>query len=98
MNVSPLAVRNLALGDEMITFDGRFSGNPFTVSVPVTNVLTIYAKETGEGLVFNEGLVFTEGSMTEQDRNSQSEIERETDESEPPDPSGGATPRLKIVK
>ena len=52
LNVSPLAVRNLALGNEVLTFDGRFSGNPFAVSAPIANVLAIYAKETGEGMVF----------------------------------------------
>ncbi len=101
LNVSPLAVRNLVLGNETCTFDGRFSGKPFVVSVPVASVLTIYAKETGEGLMFDEGLMFKEGLISKRDMKSQSEIDRETDESEPPDPPGGASrpgAHLKIVK
>ena len=53
LNISSMAVRNLVIGNELIAFDGRFSGKPFTVSTPVANVLTIYAKETGEGMMFD---------------------------------------------
>ena len=52
LNVSPLAVRDLNLGTEQVTFSGRFGGRPFPVSVPLPSVLAIYAKETGEGMVF----------------------------------------------
>lgn len=52
LNISPAAVRNLALGDELVSFDGRFSGAPFGVEMPVSKVEAIYAKETGEGMVF----------------------------------------------
>lgn len=52
LNISPNAVRNLALADELVSFDGRFSGAPFWVEVPVAHVEAIYAKETGEGMMF----------------------------------------------
>ncbi|NIP13624.1 MAG: ClpXP protease specificity-enhancing factor [Pseudomonadales bacterium] len=53
LNVSPTAVRGLQIGDETLSFDGRFGGVPHAVSAPVASVLAIYAKETGEGMMFD---------------------------------------------
>jgi stringent starvation protein B len=55
LNLSADAVRNLQLGNEMITCAGRFGGVPFDVMVPVRATIGIFAKETGQGLVFQEG-------------------------------------------
>ena len=52
LNVSPMAVRDLDLGTEAVSFSGRFGGRPFPVFVPMDNVQAIYAKETGEGMMF----------------------------------------------
>jgi stringent starvation protein B len=52
LNLSPDAVRNLQMGNEMITCTGRFSGVPFDLMVPVVATIGIFAKETGQGLVF----------------------------------------------
>jgi stringent starvation protein B len=54
LNVSGSATQGLRLGNEAIEFDARFSGVVHHVRVPVGAVLGIYARETGEGLVFNE--------------------------------------------
>jgi stringent starvation protein B len=51
LNVSPTAVRDLDLGQESVSFSGRFGGRPFPVFVPLANVQAIYAKETGEGMM-----------------------------------------------
>ena len=53
LNLSAAAVRNLALENEAVHFDGRFSGSSFAVSVPIQSVLAIYAKETGQGMMFD---------------------------------------------
>ena len=52
LNLSAGAVRNLEMGNEMITCNGRFGGTPFDIMVPVAAVIGIFAKETGQGLVF----------------------------------------------
>ena len=52
LNLSAGAVRNLEMGNEMITCSGRFGGVPFDVMVPVVAVIGIFAKENGQGLVF----------------------------------------------
>ncbi len=42
----------LQMGNEMITCTGRFGGVPFDLMVPVVATIGIFAKETGQGLVF----------------------------------------------
>ena len=53
-NISPAAVNALELGNEFVMFNARFSGRPMDVSFPVSAVLAIYARENGQGMVFNE--------------------------------------------
>ncbi|MFN3919158.1 MAG: ClpXP protease specificity-enhancing factor [Methylohalobius sp.] len=54
LNLKPEAVANLSLGNETIDFKARFGGVPLQVQVPVNAVLAIYAKETGQGMIFEE--------------------------------------------
>jgi stringent starvation protein B len=53
LNISPSAVRDLIMGNEEITFSGRFSGKPMTVIVPVQCAVGIYTRENGKGMVFS---------------------------------------------
>ena len=52
LNLSAGAVHKLEMGNEMITCSGRFGGASFDLMVPVEAVIGIFAKETGQGLVF----------------------------------------------
>jgi len=52
LNVSYSATSRLDLANDAISFDARFGGVPRSVRVPIAAVLGIYARETGEGLVF----------------------------------------------
>ncbi|MCG6886171.1 MAG: ClpXP protease specificity-enhancing factor [Proteobacteria bacterium] len=54
LNLGPIAVNNLDMGNEYINFNARFGGKAMDVSFPVATVLAIYAKENGQGMVFNE--------------------------------------------
>jgi len=53
LNVSPNAVRYFRMGEGWLRFDSRFSGSVYHVAVPVGAVIAIYAKETGQGMVFD---------------------------------------------
>ncbi|MEN8129924.1 MAG: ClpXP protease specificity-enhancing factor [Pseudomonadota bacterium] len=54
LNLAPMAVRTLVLGNEEVSFSARFDNQPMTVSVPVEYVLAIYTRENGQGMMFAE--------------------------------------------
>ncbi len=54
LNISPGAVRDLQLGNDLITFNARFGGAPMDVMFPPQAVLGIYARENGHGMLFAE--------------------------------------------
>jgi len=55
LNLSTTATQRLQLTNESIEFDARFAGVVHWVHVPMHAVLGVYARETGEGMVFSEG-------------------------------------------
>jgi len=89
LNISVDAVRNLHLGNEDITCGGRFGGVSHQIIVPMSAVIGIFAKENGQGLVFqgpDASPLLNMGSSTKEDE-------------DPPD--GGAPhgrPKLRVVK
>ncbi len=54
LNLSPTAVQNLLLDNDWVSFSARFSGQPFSVYVPIKAVLGVYAKENGKGMFFQD--------------------------------------------
>ena len=54
LNLSFTATQRLKLGNDNIEFDARFAGVVHHVSFPVAAVMGIYARETGEGMVFSD--------------------------------------------
>ncbi len=98
LNLAPMAIRSLVIGNEAITFDGRFSGQNFLVHIPIQAVLAIYAKESGEGMLF-------EPEYAQADSAAQSAaltaspppgIETKDGAGKPPSRAGGG--HLKVVK
>ena len=52
LNISGDAIRNFGLDNNTVSFDSRFSGQPFHVIAPVGAIIAVYAKETGQGMAF----------------------------------------------
>ena len=52
LNISNLATSKLEISGNEITFVGRFGGRAQQVVIPVFNVLSIFAKENGQGISF----------------------------------------------
>lgn len=84
LNIAPLAVQSLILGDDDITFNARFSGQPTNIHVPTESVLAIYARENGQGMMFTEE---PHGGPDSPD-----------DGPEPDDSGAGDKPKLRVVK
>jgi stringent starvation protein B len=82
LNVGPTAVGSFSLNDDALACDCRFGGRSFAVFLPMPAILAIYARESGEGMVF-EAEDFP-GSPPEGPGGT------------PPKPAGGG--HLKVVK
>ncbi|MDX9874869.1 MAG: ClpXP protease specificity-enhancing factor [Spongiibacteraceae bacterium] len=52
LNISPSAVVSLHISNDEVSFGARFGGVPMQVSAPVGAVLGIYARENGQGMLF----------------------------------------------
>lgn len=93
LNISPSAVRYLEMGNDVLTFEGRFGGVAQSLYVPVPAILAIYARENGQGMFF-------EGDDNDVPG------EGDGDETPPPAVPGGAAPapagksrsHLKVIK
>ncbi len=79
LNISPLATNELDLSNDFITFQARFNGRVKDISVPVSNVRGLYARETGQGMSFELTLpsvvagedsesAFDDGAALEEDK------------------------------
>ena len=84
LNVSPSAVRELSLGNDLIAFEARFGGSAFAISLPPQAVLGVYARENGKGMLFPDEGVSDEPEPPQP--------------TSPTPPSGGGRPALKVVK
>ena len=54
LNVHPQSVAQLEMGNDELSFMARFSGISYRLSVPVEAVMAIYARENGQGIVFQD--------------------------------------------
>lgn len=54
LNIGPMAVQSLDLGQDAVRFNARFSGTSINVEIPVECVCAIYARENGQGMMFPE--------------------------------------------
>jgi stringent starvation protein B len=110
LNISPNAVHKLQMGNELVEFSARFGGVARQISVPITGVYALYARETGHGMTFD-----IDGSKPGLQAKAEAESMREprlpvvkapaplpaltTTTPEPPKkPSGGGKPTLRRIK
>lgn len=97
LNVSPSAVRDLDLGNELIVFNARFNGTPHDISVPVDAVQAIYARENGQGMFLREQGEGSEQVEAPEERNDSEAPESDASAKESSRPKRGA-PHLTVVK
>jgi stringent starvation protein B len=92
LNASPSAVRDLELGNDLVTFSARFSGTPFHIRVPIDAVQAIYARENNQGIFLGDGesSVLETGGHQDQADGEQA--------AEPPALKRDRPPHLTIVK
>ena len=54
LNISPVAVRELEMGNDWLVFTSRFSGKSHLIHIPVSAVIAVYARENGQGMMFTQ--------------------------------------------
>jgi stringent starvation protein B len=94
LNISPSAVSGMRIDNDALTFQARFSGAVYAISVPINAVLGIYARETGRGMIFSDETAVAGSDEPPPGPDG-------PDGSGPPAPPGGGKPRerrLKVVK
>jgi stringent starvation protein B len=91
LNVSYSATSSLLIGNDCITFSARFNGRPMELYIPADAVLGIYARESGEGMIFALSEDEIEVSTGADSGNNEVEINNDSR----PKPS---RPKLKVVK
>ena len=82
LNIAPMAISSLVLGDTEITFSARFSGQTMNLIIPIDAVLAVYAKENGQGMMFSDD----DGAISAPDNDDD------------PDPDKPKRPSLRVVK
>ena len=88
LNINPSAISDLQLGNDYIMFNARFSGKAMEVSVPIVAVLAIYARENGQGMMFDENTNNLPPTPPEDT----------TPPVDPQKPNKSQKPQLKVVK
>ncbi|MBT8102687.1 MAG: ClpXP protease specificity-enhancing factor [Gammaproteobacteria bacterium] len=53
LNISDSAAHDLQMTNDAVSFRARFGGVPFDVWAPMRSILGIYARETGQGMIFS---------------------------------------------
>jgi len=95
LNIGLFATQGLKMGNEFIEFQARFNGVSQHVSVPVSAVSALYARETGAGMGF-EVEVYVPPETTNETTDA-----APTAASQPPEPAPDtpSTPsHLRLVK
>jgi stringent starvation protein B len=91
LNIGMDAIRNLHMGNEDISCSGRFGGVSHQIMVPISSVIGIFAKENGQGLVF-------QGQDSSPTISFPTENKPGRDDLPPNSPAPQGKPKLTIVK
>ena len=86
LNVSHDATHRLTIGNESVQFAARFNGVSRECSVPIEAVTGIFARENGQGLVFQQQTAPENGAAPT------------TDPTPPAAPTNGGKPKLQVIK
>lgn len=72
LNISFTATSGLKMENDFINFHARFGGVSREISIPVDNVVAIYARENGQGMAFEVTLPSAQDEPDAEDKQSPS--------------------------
>jgi len=105
-NIGMDATHQLEMLNDEVTFQARFNGKAFPVRVPMNSIMSIYARENGQGMAFDvteadlleEEVATSEVEVEAADRTDMIADEAVSSESPPEPPPAGTRPALRRVK
>ena len=70
LNLSPQAVENLEMANDHVSFSARFNGVAEDIYCPIGSLMAIYARESGEGMMFppDDGESADSGTAEDKDK------------------------------
>jgi stringent starvation protein B len=101
LNIGYGATKQLKIDNEWISFSARFGGVARDIWVPVGNVISIFARESGEGMGFEVELAPDAASQPPVSVKAVEEAKPAAEESKPvaeETKPAGARPHLRVVK
>lgn len=93
LNIAQRAVAHLQIDNHTVSFHARFGGVSYPVSVPISAVLAIYSRETGQGMALPEDVAA--GSEDVAAAHAQAPDSTPDDDGPAPPPK---RPHLRVVK
>jgi stringent starvation protein B len=92
LNIGQDAAHRLTLGNDVVQFAARFNGHAREISIPVTAIQSIFARENGQGLFFPPEPAAQGDAAPSNGSQSQHR------QGEPQPPGNGGKPRLQVIK
>lgn len=92
LNIAPMAIGGLVLGDDDISFSARFNGVSESIYVPIRAVEAIYGRENGQGMMFSDD----DDSLSESETDADELVEENNSDAKSKKPK--SKPNLHIVK
>lgn len=93
LNVGYEATGGLQIGNDLISFQARFGGVARDISLPVGNVVAIYARENGAGMAFE-----LERDGRESPDSGSGKAGKDGDQPDPLAPPPAGRPKLQRIK
>ena len=96
LNIAERAVVRLMIDNDAVSFTARFGGVSQPVYVPISAVLAIYSRETGQGMALPEDVTH-DADTGEESGDDAPATDTPPDDDTPP-PGGKRPPILRVVK
>lgn len=96
LNIAERAVVRLMIDNDAVSFTARFGGVSQPVYVPISAVLAIYSRETGQGMALPEDVTHDADAGGERGEDAPT-TDIPPDDDTPP-PGGRRPPFLRVVK
>jgi stringent starvation protein B len=98
VNVSYSATQNLFIGNERVSFDARFGGVSRHLDIPILAVVGVYARESGQGMIFSGEQVPETGEDASGKLEAAASEPSEPNIKAPESKAPKSRPQLKIIK